>query len=120
MEVRKLLGVELDRQAEAPRRLEDAADLRRGKADVLAKAVDRVGQPGGGDGGDHFLADESDIGFRIALKFGRQGVRAEKCGPDVHRTDIPQPARGGEHRSDERRGGKGWVSPFRSRWWPDH
>src|SRR3546814_7716355 len=71
MEVRKLLGVELDRQAEAPRRLEDAADLRRGKADVLAKAVDRVGQPGGGDGGDHFLADESDIGFRIALKFGR-------------------------------------------------
>ncbi len=48
-EVGKLVGVELDRQAERTRRREHALDLRRREGDALAEAVDGVGKPLGGD-----------------------------------------------------------------------
>src|SRR3546814_12673744 len=44
-EIAELFGMQLDRQAVAPRRREDALRLRRGKTDALAEGIHRIGKP---------------------------------------------------------------------------
>ena len=79
-EVGELVGMQLDRQAERLRRVEDARDLLGREGDALAEAVDGVGQPFGGDGRQHLVDDQVDIGVLVALGFRRQRMRAEEGG----------------------------------------
>ena len=49
VQVGKLVGMQLHRQAERLGLVEDAGDLLRREGDALAEAVDRIGQPFRGD-----------------------------------------------------------------------
>ena len=60
-EIAQLFGMQLDRQAQFCRLLEDPLDLIGREGDVLAETVDRIGQPGIGGGGQHLSADEVDV-----------------------------------------------------------
>ena len=95
--VGKLLGVELDRQAMGARRLEHTADLPAVEGDGLAEPVDRVGEAGGGDPGDHLLANKIDVAVGVAVILGGDGMGAEEGGADRHVAERGQAARRREH-----------------------
>ena len=76
-DARQLLGMEPERQPGAPRRLEDPPRLVDREGDAVAEGVDHVGEAFPGRGGQHLVADASDIG--LARHAGRKGMRAQKA-----------------------------------------
>ena len=84
MQVGELVGVQFHRQAQTTRRLEHARRLRRREGDGLAERIHRIGEARFGDGGQHFVAHQADIGVLVAPGFRRQRVRAEKRRGDRH------------------------------------
>ena len=76
-EIRELLGMELDRQAQPLGGIEDAPDLGGGEGDALAEPVDRVRQAlgmGGFQRGDANLVDVA-VGMAACARAGRHGRR---------------------------------------------
>ena len=81
--VRQLVGVKLDRQSEAPGRVEHKRDLRDGERDALAERVDRIDEALAGER-RHGLADHRvDIGLAIVRRIPAEShARREGwCGP---------------------------------------
>ena len=74
--VAQLLGVQLDRQAEPSRRVEDAPRLRGGEADAVAEAVDGVDQPLAVQCRQP-RAHRVDVLVGAARELGRQRVRRQ-------------------------------------------
>jgi hypothetical protein len=70
VQVGKLVGMELDRQAMARGGLEHPGGLLGAESDALAKGVDRIGQALLRHAGQHFVAQQRDIAIGIACKFG--------------------------------------------------
>ena len=93
VQVRQLVGMQLDRQAQRRGPLEDRAGLRRREADALAERIDRVGQAVGRDRRQHLVDDRADVAVGIAAGFGRQRVGAEEGGADRDRPDLAEPPR---------------------------
>ena len=76
--VGQLVGVQLDRQPVRTRRREHAPRLRRREADRLAEGVDRVGEPGARDRGNHVAAHVVDVVVGATRELRRQRVRGEQ------------------------------------------
>ena len=95
--VGQLLGVELDLQAMGGGGGEDALDLGGGEGDVLAEAVDGIGEAGFGSGGQDDLADMGDVAVLVAGEFGRQGMGGEQAGDDADAAQLAEAAGGAEH-----------------------
>ena len=96
MQVAELVGVQLDRQAVALRRFEHALDLLRRETDAFAKAVNRVGQPFGGECRQHLVGDAGDVGIGIAVRLRRQRMRAKEGAADADRAQLAEAARGAQ------------------------
>ena len=86
VQVGKLVGMKLHRQAKSLCLVEHARNLLRREGDALAKTVDRVHQPYCGDRRQHLIGDQIDVGILVALGFRRQCMRAEEA--RAHR-DFP-------------------------------
>ncbi len=97
VQVGKLLGMQLDRQAKRLGMLEDARHFLDREGDALAEPVDRVDQPFGmalvHAGDDHFV----DIAGAVVLEFRRQSVGGEPGGDDMHRARLADAARDPQH-----------------------
>ncbi len=96
VEVRQLLGMQLDRQAVQHRRLEHPADLGGGETDPLAEGVDGVGQTSVGGGWDDLVADQVDGAAGIAGELRRQGVGGQQGRRDAYFATIRQGAGGAQ------------------------
>ncbi|MNR39137.1 N-formimino-L-glutamate deiminase [compost metagenome] len=91
--VRQLLGMQLDRQAQALGRAEHLFGFGQRERHALAKHIDGVDQAFGGQRGQHLRADEVDIGLAAARVFGRQRMRAQKGAAHRHAAQRAQAAR---------------------------
>lgn len=89
--VAQLLGVDLDRQAVLLRGDEHLLGLRSTEGDVLAEHVHRFGQPGGGNGRNHDVADLVDVLLCLAAR--RDRMRAEEGRHGLDRALAAQLAR---------------------------
>ena len=77
-EIRKLVGMQLDRKAEALGRIEDARGLVPIEGDPFAERVDRIDQLLGCRGGQHLVADEIDVIVGAPFIFLRHSVSAQE------------------------------------------
>ena len=90
--------MQLDRQAKAPRRLENARDLVGREGDGLAEAVDRVDQAFGGERRQHLVDDEFDIGRRDrSQNSGGSACAPRKVVRDRNVALVGEPPRGAQH-----------------------
>ncbi len=96
-QIRELLGMQLDRQAQRCGRLEHAPDLGRLEGDGLAKAVDRIDQPRGRRRLQARQADPVQIAVRLALELRRHGMGAQERRLDPDRPQLGQAARDPQH-----------------------
>ena len=93
-EVRVLVRVELDWEAERLRAVEEAADLRVGVSVRVAEAVDVVDDPLSRRLGQDLLAHERDVVVPAPAELlGGKPVRAEVGGDDGDRQVLPERAR---------------------------
>ena len=91
--VGQLFRMQLDRQAQRARRVEDALGLRRRERDALAERIDRVDESFLRQRGQHVVADAVDIGVAASRVLGRQRVRAEKRRAHDDAVRLGEPAR---------------------------
>ncbi len=87
MEIGKLLGMKLDRQAQRCCRVKDAGNLGGREGNALAEAIDSVDKALGMGRIQGRNADVVDVGVSPVLVFRGNGVGAEKTGDDAH---LPQ------------------------------
>ena len=80
--IAQLVRMQLDRQAEIDRALEDPGDLGGVECDPLAEAVHGIGEVSLHRSGHHVRQNQIDVGVRPPPKLGRHRVRGKKRGPD--------------------------------------
>ena len=96
-QVRQLFRVQLDRQLQPPRLVEDALHLGHRKGDPLAEPVHRVDQPLFRRGAQGRQADLGQIVARPALELRRHRMGAQKAGLHPDRPHLGDPPRGAQH-----------------------
>ena len=96
VQVRELVGMQLDRQRGRPRGGKYARGLLRRERDALAERIDRIRQALTRDRRDHG-ADLVDVALLVAVRFRRQRVRTEEAGDDIDVALLGQPAGGAQH-----------------------
>jgi len=75
--VTQLISVQFDGEAERLCLTKQFRDLYRVESDRLAVRVDGIGEATIDDLGQQFVANEIDVGIRVAFVFGRYGVCGE-------------------------------------------
>ena len=78
VQVRELIGMKTNGQAERLRFRKDTRGLLRRERDAFAEGIDGIGEARRGDLRQHRVADRVDIGAAVALHLGRHRMRAEK------------------------------------------
>jgi hypothetical protein len=87
---RELFGMQLNRQAERARGLEDARRLLGREGDRFAEGVDRVGESRLRHRRQLLFADLCDVSVLVAVGLGRQRVRPEEGRDDRQRQHFAQ------------------------------
>jgi hypothetical protein len=90
--VGKLLGMQLDGQAQRLGGLEHLLGFGQREADALAKHVHGIDQTLSGQGGQHLVAHQVDVSLAASGVFGGQGVCAQEGGAHGHAKQLPQAA----------------------------
>ena len=85
MQVRQLIGMQANRQAERLRLGEYLRGLFHREGDALAERVDRIGETLGGDRRQHLVADRVDVAGLVAVAISAATAWAPR---NVVRTDI--------------------------------
>ena len=95
--VAELVGVQLHRQPERVAAANTRSICSALNAMRLAEPVDGVGEALRGDGRQHLVAHEGDVGVGVAVELRRDGVGAEERRHDVDRDPLREPAGDPEH-----------------------
>ncbi|MCY1186514.1 hypothetical protein D9M73_273930 [compost metagenome] len=93
----KLLGMQLDRQTEALRRLEHLLHLCRRERQVFAEGVHRIHQPFAGQRREDFPADQIDVVVGATGIFRRQRMGRQAGGAHRHRQRLAEATGDAEH-----------------------